>query len=317
TDFKAFFTCSSEIDISELTRDAREVNRTLIAEFLKLFLSNLERRERDIMKTLRFRISIVMAAAIGTLLLISSSAQAEPPQRFGRFRAERDRIDLTSSDLRQHRSAKISGPARPVPVPPDYPRYRLIDLGTLGGPNSGVWGFSVQLNNRGKVIAQLGTPFPDPYAPNCLNFDCFVWHGAVREINGVITDLGVLPGVNSSAPVWISDNGLIAGLSENGLIDPLTGFPQLRAVLWNRNRSIVDLGTLGGNSSMGLAANSRGQVVGVALNAMEENPDFAQVMTFFLPAATQASAFRWQNGFMQDLGTLGGNDAAAWGVNQS
>src|SRR5262249_50598885 len=109
TDFKAFFTCSSEIDISELTRDAREVNRTLIAEFLKLFLSNLERRERDIMKTLRFRISIVMAAAIGTLLLIASSAQAEPPQRFGRFRAERDRIDLTSSDLRQHRSAKISG----------------------------------------------------------------------------------------------------------------------------------------------------------------------------------------------------------------
>ena len=137
------------------------------------------------------------------------------------------------------------------------------------------------------------------------------------KINGVITDLGALPGVNSSAPVWISDNGLIAGISENGLIDPLTGFPQLRAVLWNRSRSIVDLGTLGGNSSMGLAANSRGQVVGVALNAIGENPDFAQLMTFFLPAATQARAFRWQNGFMQDLGTLGGNDAAAWGMNQS
>jgi len=259
-----------------------------------------------------------MVAAIGTLLLIVSTAQAKPPQRFGRFRAsERDRIDLTSSNLRQHRSAKISRPARPVPVPPEYPRYRLVDLGTLGGPNSGVWGFWAPLNNRGEVIAQLGTPFPDPYDPNCLNFDCFVWHGGVREINGVITNLGALPGVNSSAPIWITDNGLIAGLSENGLIDPLTDFPQLRAVLWNQDRSIVDLGTLGGNSSMGLAANSRSQVVGVALNAIEENPDFAQVMMFFLPAATQARAFRWQNGFMQDLGTLGGNDAAAWGVNQS
>ena len=77
------------------------------------------------MKTPRFHFSIVMAAAIGTLLLIVTGAQAELSKRFGRFRAsERDRIDLTSSDLRQHQSAKISGPARPVRVPPEYPRYQ-------------------------------------------------------------------------------------------------------------------------------------------------------------------------------------------------
>jgi probable HAF family extracellular repeat protein len=264
------------------------------------------------MKTPRFQISIVMAAAIGTLLLIFSSAQAGPPNKLARFRySERDATSLTRGRLE---GGKVNNSARPVSVPEIYPRYRLIDLGTLGGPNSGVWGFSTQLNNRGEVIAQLGTAVPDP---DCLNFDCFVWHGVVREINGVITDLSALPGENNSAPVWITDNGLIAGLSENGLIDPLTDFPRLRAVLWNRDRRIVDLGTLGGNSSMGLAANSRGQVIGVALNAIEENPDFAPVMTFFLPAATQARAFLWQNGFMQDLGTLGGNDAAAWGVNES
>jgi len=267
------------------------------------------------MKTPRFQISIVVAAAIGTIVLIVSSAQANPLRKFGRFRSsERDAPGLTTRNLE---TSRVHHPAPQVPLRSGYPRYRLVDLGTLGGPNSGVWGASTQLNNRGEVIAQLGTPFADPYDPNCLNFDCFVWHGVVGKTNGVVTDLGALPGVNSSAPVWITDNGLIAGLSENGLIDPLTDFPQLRAVLWNQDRRILDLGTLGGNSSMGLAANSRGQVVGVALNAIGENPDFAQVMMFFLPAATQARAFRWQNGFMQDLGTLGGNDAAAWGVNQS
>jgi probable HAF family extracellular repeat protein len=289
-----------------------------LPKFLKLFHRNLQRRGKDIMKTPRFNFGIVMAAAIGTLVLIVTSAQAEPPKKFGRFRtSERNATDLARSDVRQRRSSKIRHSATPVRIPQEYPRYRLIDLGTFGGLNSGVWASSVQLNNRGDVIAQLGTPFPDPYDPNCLNFDCFVWHGAVGENNRPIIDLGALPGVNSSAPIWITDNGLIAGLSENGLIDPLTDFPQLRAVLWNRDYSVVDLGTLGGNSSIGLAANSRGQVVGVALNAIAENPDFAQAMTFFFPAATQARAFRWQNGLMQDLGTLGGNDAAAWGVNQS
>lgn len=87
-------------------------------------------------------------------------------------------------------------------------------------------------------------------------------------------------------------------------------------MLWNQNRTIVDLGTLGGNFSGALGANSSGQAVGVALNAISENPDFAQFMSE-APAATQARAFLYQNGSMQDLGTLGGNDAAALVVNES
>jgi probable HAF family extracellular repeat protein len=273
------------------------------------------------MKNIRFYSTIVTAMAVGTLILICT-ADARPAQNVARYgrRAE-------DSSTAGEPSVPVAGKAKQAPNQnllaereqlraASYRRYRLIDLGTLGGPNAGVFGFSVQLNNRGEVIAQLGTSVPDPYDPNCLSSDCFVWHGVVRELNGLITDLGALPGVNNSAPVWISETGLIAGVSENGLIDPLTDFPQLRAVLWNRNRSIIDLGTLGGNSSLGLAVNNRGQVVGVALNAIEENPDLASFMTFGLPAATQARAFLWQNGSMQDIGTLGGNDAAAWGVNQ-
>jgi probable HAF family extracellular repeat protein len=138
----------------------------------------------------------------------------------------------------------------------------------------------------------------------------------VREVSGVITDLGALPGTNSSIPVWISGTGLIAGLSQNGLVDPLFDFPEFRAVLWNGDHSITNLGTFGGTGSAAYSVNSRGEVVGVAANTIEENPDFASFITIDFPSATQARAFRWQNGAMQDLGTLGGNDASATTVNE-
>jgi probable HAF family extracellular repeat protein len=276
------------------------------------------------MKTPRFQISIVTAVAVGTLILICS-ADARPKKTFAR-RSIHAEDSSTAVELKMRVAGKATQlpnekalARREQPQVTSYPRYRLIDLGTLGGPNASVWGIGVQLNNRGEVIAQLGTAVPDPYNPNCLADDCFIWHGAVGQTNGTITDLGALPGVNHSVPVCITERGLIAGISQNSLIDPLTSFPQVRAVLWNRDRSIVDLGTLGGNSSQGFAANNRGQVVGVALNDTPENPDFAGFMNDLggvLPAAQQVRAFLWQNGSMQDLGTLGGNDASATMINE-
>ena len=198
---------------------------------------------------------------------------------------------------------------------PKYPRYRLVDFGSLGGGSSGSFGTSKQLNNRGEALAQSETTIPDPYAPaDCT--DCFVWHGVVMEDNGVVTDLGSLPGRNSSVPVGISESGLIAGFSQYGVIDPSTGFVPWQAVLWNRDRSIVALGTFGGNCSTAYSVNSRGQVVGMALNTIPENPDFVFSINIDCQAATQARAFVWQNGSMLDLGTLGGNDASAMEVNE-
>ncbi len=92
-------------------------------------------------------------------------------------------------------------------------------------------------------------------------------------------------------------------------IDPLINFPAGHAVLWTDHR-MLDLGTLGGYLSNGVYVNDQGQVVG--FSTVNNNPDPYS----FLGAPTHA--FLWQNGFMRDLGTLGGPDSfpSAGGINQ-
>jgi probable HAF family extracellular repeat protein len=196
--------------------------------------------------------------------------------------------------------------------------YKLIDIGTLGGPNSsfGVGGYVTRtINAQGTAIAQGDTTIPDPYS--MVGFDFLVSH-PLQLRNSVLTDLGALPGMNSSLASWINSQGWVAGFSENGNTDSQTGFPETAAVLWKDGR-IIDLGTLGGSSSGANAINNHGQVVGGALNAIPDpfNATFQQQFIFetfpfyFFPFTTQSRAFLWQSGKMQDLGTLGGPDSVA------
>jgi hypothetical protein len=98
----------------------------------------------------------------------------------------------------------------------EHARYKLIDLGTFGGPASYFPnGFDGFLNNHGTAAGWADTSTPDPFPAFCFNPDCFVSH-AFRSQNGVVTDLGVLPGGSSSQAFWISRNGLIIGNSQNG-----------------------------------------------------------------------------------------------------
>lgn len=198
-------------------------------------------------------------------------------------------------------------------------QYKLIDLGTLGGPQSIIYGLTRPLNNQGVVTDCADTSTLDPNYPN-LNpdfgqpnypngLDPYIQH-AFQWQHGVISDLGTLPGGTSSCGQWINERGLIVGGATNGMIDPLTGYPEVNAVLW-KNGTIRNLGTLGGNESVAYGLNNRGQAAGFALNTI---PDpFTTVLAF---GATQAHAFLWQDGVMQDLGTLGGPDSIAYIVNE-
>jgi len=216
--------------------------------------------------------------------------------------------------------------------------YKLIDLGsTFGGPRSyfnpgsgnDLSQFASVLNSGGTVAGFAETSVPDPF-PNFVFWNGVVTHAFGASSGGDLTDLGALPGGGSSAPLWISANGLIAGLSENGQTDPLyAGLPELRAVLWQHDR-IEDLGTLeGGYESEANAVNSSGQVVGASLNTIPDTNSM-QAGTFWLwgappggsgitpPYQYQTRAFLWEkkNG-MQDLGTLpGGTDAQAILINE-
>jgi len=183
-------------------------------------------------------------------------------------------------------------------------RYKLIDLGTIGGPNSSEFASPI-INSRGEITGGADTAEADPNAPNCYNPDCFVTH-TYRSGNGVLVDLGTLAGGFGSEGNGINDKGQIAGQSLNGQIDPLLGVPEGIAALWQADGQIVDLGTLGGNESLAATINNRGQIVGGAANSV---PDiFPGPLGFW---GTRTRAFLWEKGVMTDLGDLGGPDAFA------
>jgi hypothetical protein len=71
--------------------------------------------------------------------------------------------------------------------PAKHHHYKLIDLGTFGGPNSGVSGGPPEerlLSKQGTVVGTAETPYSDPFAPNCI-FDCFVIHAFVCKMGSL------------------------------------------------------------------------------------------------------------------------------------
>jgi probable HAF family extracellular repeat protein len=204
--------------------------------------------------------------------------------------------------------------------------YQLVDLGTFGGPASNInnqfsLGAPNQINSRGTTVGAATTSIPSPGNSNtsiCEGLDGilpFVFH-AFKWQDGAVTDLGSLPGAddNCSVATSINANGEIAGAGENGVVDPLIGIREVRAVVWE-NGKIRDLGTFGGNQSILGNINNRGQVAGSATNAIPD-PFSLYYLLLGFSTGTQTRAFLWQKGQKQDLGTLGGPDALGFFVNE-
>lgn len=189
------------------------------------------------------------------------------------------------------------------------PRYRLVDLGTFGGPISygsadGPGGRI--LNNAGIVSSYADTAQPDPNAPNfCFAPDCLVDH-AYRWRGGVLEDLGSLAPGASSLVAHINDRGWGVGISQTGIADPIFGGPQQVAAMFTGHR-IIPLGfPPGGTESIGVYINNAGQAVSFGFNDI---PDpYAPI-----PAGVQDRTFLWFRGQAIDIGTLGGPDALPGG----
>jgi probable HAF family extracellular repeat protein len=206
---------------------------------------------------------------------------------------------------------------------PHHHGYKLVDLGTLGGPIDLVDccdGTQPVLNTHGLTVGGADTADPNPnQAISCplLGPDPFVNVGVVW-FDGRARNLGALPGGFNSFANSVNGSGAIVGASETGETDPVLGTVSCHPALW-KDGTVFDLGTLGGYEGLALESNEHGQVVGVATNGVPDS--FLGLYGNGLPSlfnyGTQQRAFLWQRGVMLDLQTLGGPDAAAVYVNDA
>src|SRR5687768_4389733 len=160
-----------------------------------------------------------------------------------------------------------------------WTRDGLIEIGTLPGP--GRRSIANGINNRGQAV---GWSYTLDATGNSIVTHAFLY------ADGVLTDLGTLPGQTESFAIDINNRGDIAG--ESGTF----GSPA-HVVLWERG-AIRDLGEFPRGSGAVLAVNNRQQIVGYSEN---------QVIT---------RGFIWQDGAFTDLPSLpGDNGSFAWDIN--
>ncbi len=187
-------------------------------------------------------------------------------------------------------------------------RWRLVDIGTLGGPGS----YAAAVSDGGFVVGCSDVMPSGVHA--------FIWRG------GTIRDLGTGggPATGNSCALAVNGTGTVAGRSSTGEL-----------VIWSGS-SVVGLGVHGDIGGM----NDAGVVVGSYLDGatrhafLFRDATLTDLGTLGTGGATQpysaaaainardevvgtsnGRAFLYAGGTMRDLGTLGGKSGAAKGIN--
>src|SRR5207249_5215504 len=129
-----------------------------------------------------------------------------------------------------------------------HTRYKLIDLGTLGGPNSYVevsGDLPIVLNNRGTVVGCADTPAQDTNGPNSIPLlnlpdpgDPFIFH-SFEWSKGALTDLGVLPGGYRISATWIGGKELFTERFTTVDLDLSMEVPAGMPVFWRNGELVV------------------------------------------------------------------------------
>ncbi|MBM3844741.1 MAG: hypothetical protein FJ405_00450 [Verrucomicrobia bacterium] len=218
----------------------------------------------------------------------------------------------------------VAAPQLPQPVEPDDSFvYKVVDLGTLGGP---LFHFSLDVNNAGQVVG----------ASNVRD-EPFTSHAFLYEGDGPMRDLGTLGG-NGSQANSINEAGVIVGwaeTAEGGQIMRLrpgqpmetlgpAGFGEgansineagmivgtletaagdVRGFVISTSGQTYDLDTFGGAFTLAKGINNSGVIVGWSRNVEDRSRAFRHVGLGPLNAATD------------DIGTLGGLTAQATAIN--
>ncbi len=173
-----------------------------------------------------------------------------------------------------------------------------VNLGTLGGPNSGV-GWPVK-NDRGEIVGISDLAQTDPLAENFCGFGSPNLCAGFRWANNVMTALPTLGGNNSFAAA-ANDAGQIVGFAENGVHDSSCGAPQVLdydAAIWKSNGRPRTLPPVSGDTvSQAVAINHAGAAVGASGPCGPPNN---------LGYGTAHAVLWRQSGKPVDLGNLGG-----------
>jgi probable HAF family extracellular repeat protein len=184
-------------------------------------------------------------------------------------------------------------------------QHALLDLGTLGGPNSSVaWNVK---NTEGIIVGISQTADPEPLGetwssagfygpPNNVGFINlgFVWE------DGQMRGLPNFPGGNNGFATGANNLGQVVGWAENDVHDPTCVSPQVlqfRPAMWTLGPpdEIEDLPLISGDTSgAATAINDNGQIVGIS-----------GICDQAVGRHTAKHAVIWDDGQVTDIGNLG------------